>query len=280
VEVMNLTLDNILDFITRRIDEPGGNYIGEEIAISPELAGMRIFDSPLIGVASSDDAIFEEYRNEGVIGRHFITPRGWLPDALSVVSIFFPFTQNVCASNAAVSKWPSGEWLHGRIEGQAFIDKTLRELRDEITGAGYPSLAPVLESRFVSVTKPGKKILPGRSFTSVWSERHAAYACGLGTFGLSKGLITKKGVAGRFGSVVTALKLTPTLREYNGAYEYCTMCGACARKCPAHAITVEGGKSHPICSEFVNETNEKFAPRYGCGKCQAGVPCQGQPPRH
>ncbi|MDR3354992.1 MAG: 4Fe-4S binding protein, partial [Synergistaceae bacterium] len=149
----------------------------------------------------------------------------------------------------------------------------------ELERAGYPSLAPILDSRFVSVRRPDPKKLPGRSFTSVWSERHVAYACGLGTFGLSKGLITKTGIAGRFGSVVTTLELAPTMREYDGVYEYCVMCGACVRRCPAKAITIENGKSHQICVEFVDGIKKKFAPRYGCGKCQVGVPCQGRSPR-
>lgn len=38
--------------------------------------------------------------------------------------------------------------------------------------------------------------------------------CGLGIFGLSKGLITSKGIAGRFGSIVTELQIIPNEREY------------------------------------------------------------------
>ena len=64
--------------------------------------------------------------------------------------------------------------------------------------------------------------------TSLWSERHAAYVCGLRTFGLSKGLITKKGIAGRFTSLITDLPLLADERAYTDVYEYCTRCGACA----------------------------------------------------
>ena len=39
-------------------------------------------------------------------------------------------------------------------------------------------------------------------YASNWSERHVAYVCGLGTFGC-QGLITSKGLAGRFGSIIT-----------------------------------------------------------------------------
>ena len=116
------------------------------------------------------------------------------------------------------------------------------------------------------------------SFTSNWPERHVAFVCGLGTFGLSKGLITSKGMAGRFGSIVTELEIIPNKREYEGIYEYCTECGACIKKCPVNAITFENGKDHQICCEFVDLTKNKYKPRYGCGKCQVSVPCESRIP--
>ena len=51
------------------------------------------------------------------------------------------------------------------------------------------------------------------------------------------------------------------------------MCGACMR-CPGGAITLEEGKSHTACSAYVNKMREKYAPRFGCGKCQVKVPCE------
>jgi epoxyqueuosine reductase QueG len=100
----------------------------------------------------------------------------------------------------------------------------------------------------------------------------------LGTFGLSKGLITRKGTAGRFGSILTDLFLTPDTREYKDVYEYCNMCGICAKKCPSSAISVENGKDCLPCYEFIEETLRKNYPRYGCGKCQVGVPCESRIP--
>lgn len=75
---------------------------------------------------------------------------------------------------------------------------------------------------------------------SNWSERHIAFVAGLGTFGLSKSLITKRGCAGRYGSVITSLPFKSIRREYDGVYDYCSMCGECIARCPSGAITKEG----------------------------------------
>lgn len=138
------------------------------------------------------------------------------------------------------------------------------------------SVVPALDERFWA-----KEYSPHleASFTSNWSERHVAFVCGLGTFGLSKGLITPKGMAGRFGSIITELYLPPQKRGYENVYEYCSMCGSCAKKCPVNAISIENGKDHMICSKFLSKTAEKYKPRLGCGKCQIGVPCESRIPK-
>ena len=117
------------------------------------------------------------------------------------------------------------------------------------------------------------------TFSSNWSERHAAYAAGLGTFGLSKGLITEKGIAGRFASIIIDAEAAPDERKYTGIYDYCTMCGACVRRCPGQAITLEEGKNHNICNTTVNTLSAPHAPRYGCGLCQTKVPCESRIPK-
>ncbi len=178
--------------------------------------------------------------------------------------------------------WPSNEWLHGRIEGQSFIKDLCFYLKSELEAAGYKTIVPSYDSRFLS---PGSKgiMLEGKElfFTSNWSERHVAFICGLGTFGLSKALITEKGIAGRLGSVITSLELEPDNRKYNTIYEYCSMCGKCIKNCPTHAISKEKGKNHLLCSDFLDTVLEKHKPWYGCGKCQINVPCEkGIPQKH
>jgi epoxyqueuosine reductase QueG len=105
------------------------------------------------------------------------------------------------------------------------------------------------------------------SYASSWSERHAAHAAGLGTFGLCDGLITAKGKAMRVGSVVAKLSIEATPRPYSDHRAYCLYfdngtCGKCM-KCRQHLARSR---------EYVKKTY-KFE-GYGCGLCQVGVPCE------
>ena len=52
---------------------------------------FTMFDAPIMGIASAQDVLFEEYKKPEVIGPWFLKPTEWLPEAKTVVSIFFPF---------------------------------------------------------------------------------------------------------------------------------------------------------------------------------------------
>lgn len=250
------------------------NYISEKYAISKDLVGVKMFDPPIMKIGNAEDPLFLKLKEPSGIGSHFLLPVEWLPQAKSVLTFFFPFSKKVCESNKKIEIWPSSEWLHSRIEGQKFINEFILYLQKEIRSNGYLSIVPSLDERFWAKTEINPSTChPEASYTSNWSERHVAYICGLGTFGLSKGLITERGMAGRLASLITNLKVEPTIRKYNGIYDFCINCGACMKNCPAGAITKKG-KDHTICSAFLNKTLDKYRPRYGCGKCQTGVPCE------
>ncbi|HIJ82363.1 MAG TPA: epoxyqueuosine reductase, partial [Desulfuromonadales bacterium] len=121
-----------------------------------------------------------------------------------------------------------------------------------------------------------------------WSERHAAYTAGLGTFSLSDGLITPAGIAHRCGSVITDVWLPPTPRTAGSHHSNCLYhrngsCGACIARCPVGAISSEGHDKN-ICRELVYDTapsklSEKYGtPQTGCGLCQTNVPCENSIP--
>lgn len=253
------------------VNEAPGNRIGAEEALRPDLAGMRMYEEPLWGVARADDPIFAEFRNPGIIGPHHRLPGDWLPGAASVVSFFLPYAEPVIVSNRVDPKWPSPEWLHARIEGQEFIDGMSAFLVDALVRAGGRAVAPGIHPEFSVLRSGAGSLYP----LSNWSERHVAFAAGLGTFGLSACLITERGAAGRFGSVITDIAFDVTPRLYTRYDEYCTHCGACARRCPVQAILPgENRKDKGACGVFLDVTEEKYRPRFGCGKCYVSVPCE------
>ena len=244
---------------------------------------VKIFDEPIMGVACADDGLFDTYKDEAVIGPWHMLPGEWLNGARSVVSFFFPFSREVRESNYAGGMDISYQWLYGRIEGQGFINSTMLRLKKALEDRGIACVVPSVDARFMAATGVKGRLLdmgakPG-TFSSNWSERHAAYACGLGSFGLSKGLITEKGMAGRFASIIVDAELEVTERPYSDVYEYCSRCGACLRRCPVGAISMESGKDHSICGSWLDETGVRYAPRYGCGLCQTRVPCEFQRPQ-
>jgi len=123
-----------------------------------------------------------------------------------------------------------------------------------------------------------------------WSERHAAYARGLGTFGLSDGLVTAVGQAVRVGSIIAHTRVPATRRPYTDHHEYCLYfrkgtCGKRIERCPIGAITKEGHNKE-LCRRYINITREYVRRHlgfegfegYGRGLCQTGVPCESEIP--
>ena len=277
-----MTKEQILAEISRLFEEDAANFITAEAAIRPDLAGMRIYDAPIVGFGAADDALFEEFRRPEVIGPWFKKPGEWLPGAKTVAALFFPFSEAVRAANRAMTDGPSAEWLHGRIEGQAFQSGYIARLAERLREMGVEACAPMVDARFMSTVGANDFARYGCAdaamFSSNWSERHAAYVCGLGTFGLHKSFITRRGTAGRFASVILGEEIAPDARDYTGVYDYCTKCGACIERCKACAITMESGKDHMRCAKWVAEISKPHAPRFGCGLCETGVPCEACAP--
>ena len=251
------------DFVNTSLE----NYINEKVAISEALAGVRIFDAPIFGLGSPDDLLFEKFSTQEVVSEKFLLPRQWLGSAGTVVSFFMPYSHAVKKSNAEYFSWPSDIWLHARYEGQMFLLELAKYLCGLFEERGAKSVVLANDPRFEA-----------DDLTSNWSERHVAYACGLGTFGISKGLITEKGTCGRFGSIITELSFPVTARNYTGIYDYCNNCGDCVENCPTGAISSEKDKDDLLCSNFLDKTFEKHNPRYGCGKCQVKVSCESNIP--
>ncbi len=241
--------------------------------------GAIIFDQVLLGFVSADDPVFEEFRRETVIGPLFRPPRDWLPDASTVISYFLRFSEPVRRSNYE-GELPSPEWLHGRFIGEEFNKKLRLHLVAELEKMGGTAVTPALDDNYKADYE---------NFKSNWSERHIAYAAGLGTFGLSRGLITKLGISGRFGSVITDLRFPGRPAPLTDPFKDCPYfedksCGVCIDRCPSGAITAEG-KNKYACYRYtrVEDRVKSLRKKYGydhsiCGKCQVNVPCEDEIP--
>lgn len=259
----------VIDFIHSR-----ENLIASRVARESKLIGVRMFDEPLFAYGNAQDTRFAELRDNPEAQMPLMLPPEWLPSAKSVVCCFLPVSQEVRTGNRRGTS-PSWGWLHARIEGHAALCSMARGMCDLLQQEGYEALCPTLDERF----SPRKAATAGEPFTTTnWSERHVGHLCGLGTFSLSKGLITEKGVAGRIISVVTSLELEPTVPRYSGLLDYCSACGRCAKNCPVGALHEFHQKDDRLCSGFLDEVFDSNHPYYGCGKCQVAVPCESQIP--
>ncbi len=278
---MEIKKEKICAALAELFDQAEGNTITAEKAL-PGCEGLVMYESPLIGFADAEDPLFESYRSPEVIGPPYMPPAEWLPGAKTVVSFFFPFTEAVRGANREEEgEYAANAWLHGRIEGQAFINAYIKKAGDWFGSQGVSVCIPSADPRFSTVMTPFHNEETGRDdlkISSAWSERHAAYAAGLGTFSLTRALISEKGLAGRYASIIISERVEPDKRRYSGVYDNCIRCGACIEKCPVGAISLEHGKDQNICHAWVSGTRKIFAPRYGCGKCNVGVPCEARNP--
>lgn len=247
----------------------------------------RYFDEPLVGFAAADDPLFQQYKE--IIGDFHLTPQELMADDMTerfrgtVISWVLPITAVTRKSNREETHYPSLKWAQTRSFGEDFNCFLRRHMEYFLTGLGYQAIAPPLHPAWRTLSDSSVGI------ASTWSERHAAYACGLGTFSLNDALITPKGIAHRCGSVITNLKLTPSPQPYSDHRFNCLYfregsCGLCITRCPAGAIT-SMGHDKVMCRKFVYEDAIKTlgglygVPHTGCGLCQTKVPCEAGIPK-
>ena len=226
---------------------------------------LTLYDTPLVAVASAADPLFNRLREADAVGPGHWLPSMWQSSARAVVSYFLPFSAAVRQANRPAGM-PAREWMIGRYEGEQCNAALRAHMVAWFHGHGVQAVAPSSDPRMTIVDR-----------RSNWSERHVAFVAGLGTFSLSRSLITKRGSAGRLGSFVIDLPVAATPRPYEQREEYCSHCGACILRCPPLAIT-ERGKDNAVCSDYLDRVLARFQPRYGCGKCQTGVPCEERIP--
>jgi len=255
-------------------------------------ANERAFEEPLVGFSRGDDSIFELYKDR--VGPFHWTPLEIFqqsfpevsvkPDQLTVISWVLPQTTTTKVEHREANKFPTERWARARIFGEVVNDELRKYVVERLSKSGFQVIAPLLSPLYKM------QMSEKYGFASTWSERHAAYASGLGTFGLCDGLITPKGKAMRVGSVVAKIQLPVTTRPYDDHHAYCLFyamgtCGVCVSRCPSGALSKEKGHNKMICATHLQATRKYVTSTfgfegYGCGLCQTGVPCESQIPIH
>ncbi len=270
------------------------DYVAESPANSIRNAeNEKAWDEPLVGFSGGDDPIYQFFKED--IGSFYWTPLEIFnlsfpeisvrPDELSVISWVLPHTESIKADLRNKTGTPSEKWIRARFYGGQFIDELSLHVADTLTKSGHPAVVPALSKMFNTTTTKSERY----GLATSWSERHAAYASGLGTFGLCDGLITPKGKAIRCASVVAQISVPPSQRPYKDHHAYCLhyargTCGMCIRRCPGDAVTKSGhdkmacAKQCMATYEYANKQLGLSKGAYGCGFCQTGVPCESKIP--
>lgn len=274
------------------------NSIHEFCRDSPENSmrneeNERAFDEPLVGFSNGEDPLYDELKKD--IGSPFMIPveifRETFPDSpacadeLTVISWILPQTKATKADNRKETFYPSERWIRAKHYGGVFDTDLSSYVAELLKRAGHDAVIPA-KAPFFRVDNSSKY-----GFASTWSERHAAYVSGLGTFGLCDGLITSRGKAMLCGSVIVRIRVPPTPRPYTDHNAYCLYfargtCGLCIKRCPVQAIS-EQGHDKTLCMKHCFGVTQPYARTtfgiddYGCGLCQTGVPCESiHPVKH
>lgn len=262
-------------------------FVKESAANRHPGSEVPYFDEPLVEYAALDDPLFAQYRD--IIGDFHLTPKAFLESAFgpgggeegTVICWVLPISQATRERSRVETRMPSREWAFTRTYGEAFNNELRKFLAQLLASMGYRALAPLLTDLWRVVETPD-------GLSSTWSERHAAFAAGLGTFSLNDGLITEKGIAHRCGSVITDAIIPPTPRNCADPWSNCLFfrdggCGLCIPRCPVGAISLNGHDKDK-CSAYVYGELRNSAGRLydimetGCGLCQTKVPCESSIP--
>ena len=266
---------------------------------------FAIYDTPLIGIADGDDPLFHTFKK--AVSPDHLLPREVMEayadektdlSRISIISWALPFSDPVRRSNRGAG-WPSRLYSAARNNGGALNYLAGLRFMKLLKNRGVAAVFPASTKEYDAFRSPDF------TFSSTWSERHIAFAAGLGYFGLNASLITKAGASVRLGSIITNLDLNREKTPVRNHRAPClddkrTDCTACITRCPVNAITADGldkEKCYAMrgsvrrrhLAQYAEEMNlipspiVKSGKRHegyslGCALCQCGVPCEGTDP--
>lgn len=281
------------------------NAIKEYVRTSPlnhltAFNNLPIVDEPIVAFANGDDRIFHDLKT--IIGEFHLTPREIMEkyvvskrwrfgvtgsiDNVGVISWALPITRETRLIERTSPFGGSPRYNHSRWIGIKLYENLEQYVASLLEVLRCNAVAPT-QSKLFEI-----KEMPGGWMTANWSERHVAYASGLGTFGLNGLMITSRGCAVYLGSVVCDKALTPTPRSVspvaNCPFYQDGSCGSCIEHCTGSAISKEGRSNISCLKNLRDEQAGKvislgldkdlIGPAPACGRCSTGVPCEDRIP--
>jgi ferredoxin len=271
-----------------------------------EFGRQRIFAPPLLGVAKAEDPIFLKFK-EVVHPEHLTPVEMWtktgLPDGadlskrLRVLSIVFPFHVGIREAGKAAKDLPPEIYCVARNLANGLKREVVTRTVGFLQQAGFKALAGMLSPSYEIIARDMPRL------ASTWSERHMAFAAGLGSFSLHEGFITEAGCNVRLASVLTDAPLKVTPRGNDDPFANCLhhttgKCGKCVKRCPGGALSLEGHDKIKcylfgrVVEQEMNRRVGRFLKTHrrvidgkeqitypvGCALCQFGVPCMDRNP--
>lgn len=227
-----------------------------------ESDNREVFRDPIIGFSSARDPLYAELQD--IVGPHHILPENILEDAKTVVSFFLPFSEDIVLSNRN-NEEVSCEWAKAYIIANSLINDISENIIQYLSEKGIKAATIKATHNFDEKT-----------LKASWSHRSAAYISGIGKFGVNRMLITEKGCAGRYGTVIISHEIEADKRLDE---EYCTYyktggCLKCIEACPVSALHIDSFDKF-TCYDQLLKVSDKFKD-IGlcdvCGKCIAHCP--------
>lgn len=156
-----------------------GNKLVRENGIKKKYIGTVMFDAPIAGVASADDALFDKFKETGVIGPWHMNPNEWLDGAKTVISLFFPITEEVRKSNYEAKSVGSKQWVYARIDGQAYITEYMEALKTWFEENGVRACEKRCPVNAIDMEKGKDHIKCHGNVTKSGIIHYPRYGCGL-----------------------------------------------------------------------------------------------------
>lgn len=226
------------------------------------------FQTPIIGYVDAKHPLFHLFMEEG----RTLHPKGVYRPGNSVIVYFLPYGTEIAESNRG-GKDPSPQWtaaFHDSMHLVMKLNRIIGETLDEMGGLHSPANTPMDWNP--------------ETHQEEWSHKFAAYAAGMGRFGIAGSFHTEAGFAGRWSCVFAGHNYAPVTEEevalidmekvlpqidsdckYAGAPDL-TVSREAIASCPAGAIT-EKGIDRGRCQSRCLKINPHIPSPEVCGKC-------------